>query len=166
MGLRSHRLRQQQGLLGRLTALALLVLAASVMGACGEAARSAPPGPLDLEAEGEPAARAALLAAANDRNVSVRRARRLGVTQCQPDADEDSNAVYCYVEFTAYPGSLRRFCTRAYRTTITGRTAAPAEGWSITCLRYSSRKTARAARDGKVSPGKARRQARAEQPEQ
>jgi len=137
----------------------LPALAALISAGCGEAV-SAPPGPLDLATEGRPAATAALLAAADDRNVKVRRARRLGVTQCEPDAARDSDAVYCYVEFTAYPGSLRRFCTRAYRTTLSGRGATPADGWSITCLRYTSRKAARAARDGKVSPEKARRQAR------
>lgn len=131
----------------------------SLLSGCGEAANSAPPGPpepLNLEEGGEPAATAALLAAAGDRHVEVRRARRLGVTQCRPVTREESDAVHCYVEFTAYRGSLRRFCTRAYRTTLSGETAAPAEGWRITCLRYSSRKAARAARDGKVSRRKAR----------
>ena len=136
-----------------------MVFAAGFVSGC-ETASSAPPGPLDLEAEGERAATAALGAAARDRHVKVRRARRLGVTECQPDADPGSDAVYCYVEFTAYPGSLRRFCTRTYRTTMSGEVVAPAEGWRITCLRYSSRKAARAAREDKVSPRKARRQAR------
>lgn len=164
MGFRSYRRRHGSGVPRQLLALLALVLAAAILSGCGEGAKSAPPGPaepLNLEQGGKAAANAALLAAAEDRHVKVRRARRLGVTQCRPDPDEESDAVFCHVEFTAYRGSLRRFCTRAYRVTRNGETAAPAEGWRITCLRYSGRKAARAARDGKVSPSQARRQARA-----
>lgn len=163
MGFRSYRRRHVSGVPRQLIALLGLVLTAAILSGCGEGA-AAPPGPaqpLNLEEGGKAAANAALLAAAGDRHVKVRRARRLGVTQCRPDPDEGSDAVFCHVEFTAYRGSLRRFCTRAYRVTRNGETAAPAEDWRITCLRYSGRKAARAARDGKVSPSQARRQARA-----
>ena len=163
MGLSSYRRRHGRGVPRQLLGLLALVLAASLLTGCGEAANSTPPEPLNLEEGGEPAAGAALLAAARDRHVKVRRARRLGVTQCRPVPRKESDAVHCYVEFTAYRGSLRRFCTRAYRTTLSGETAAPAEGWQISCLRYSIRKAARAAREGKVSPGQARRQARTRQ---
>ena len=162
MGLRSNRRRQWRGV----PRLLALTLAATLLSACGEAANSAPPGPpepLNLKKTGKASANATLLAAAEDRHVKVRRARRLGVTQCRPVPQGESEAVHCFVEYTAYRGSLRRFCTRAYRTTLSGETATPAEGWQITCLRYGSRKAARAARDGKLSPRQARRQARARQ---
>ena len=151
---------------GRLAVLLAMVVAASIISGCGEAAKSAPPGPpepLNLEQGGKAAADAALRAAAQDRHVNVRRARRLGVTQCRPDPEDGSDTVFCHVEFTAYRGSLRRFCTRAYRTTRSGEAAAPAEGWRVTCLRYGSRRAARDARDGKVTPRQARRQARVRQ---
>lgn len=146
--------------LSRLLLALLVVLAAGGVGACDDTSPSGPPAPLDLEGEGKRAADAALAAAARDRHVNVRRARRLGVAQCRPEGTPDGDDVYCYVEFTAYPGSLRRFCTRTYQTTLSGEAATAAEGWEITCQRYGSRKSARAAREGKVSPEEARREAR------